>query len=100
MPPYQGQVQLATPLYYAGPLMRSNRNYGNNPDYALDKHYILGKDIDLMDSGPSSIGGPCGTSDAFTGSFDGKGYTISNIGFTSAAKDIYVKNLFSCSRFR
>ena len=49
------------------------------PRYALDKHYILGKDIDLIDNGSDPIGGSCGTSDAFTGSFDGKGYTISNI---------------------
>ena len=74
-------------------------NTATNPNYTLDKHYILGKDIALIDNGPSPIGGSCGTSDAFTGSFDGRGKTIShaNIGFTSAAKDIYVKNLFSCS---
>ena len=71
-------------------------NTATDPNYTLDKHYILGKDIALADNGPSSIGGSCGMSNAFTGSFDGRGKTISNIGFTSTAKDIYVKNLFSC----
>ena len=69
---------------------------GTTSTYALDKHYILGKNIALPDNESSPIGGPCGTSDAFTGSFDGRGKTISNIGFTSAAKDIYVKNVFLC----
>ena len=72
---------------------------GTTSTYALDKHYILGKDIDLMDGGPSSIGGPCeDMSNAFTGSFDGRGKTISNIGFNSD-KSVYaeIDKLFSCS---
>ena len=66
-------------------------------DYTLEASYILGKDIALPDNGSSPIGGPCGMPNAFMGSFNGKGKTISNIGFTSAAKNIYVKNLFACS---
>ena len=47
---------------------------------------------------PTTIGGPCGSKNTFKGigRFDGKGRSISNIGFTNANKKIFVKNLFGC----
>ena len=47
---------------------------------------------------PTTIGGPCGSENTFKGigRFDGKGRSISNIGFTNADKKIFVKNLFGC----
>ena len=69
-----------------------------NSDYGLDKHYRLGINIELPDEAtPISIGTVCEGNNPFTGSFDGRGHTISNIGFTSATKDIVVRNLFACS---
>ena len=68
----------------------------------LTDSYVLYQDIDLAGSGSDSIGGPCeDMSNAFTGSFDGKEKTISNInvGFNSD-KSVYAKEkkkLFSCS---
>ena len=65
-------------------------------NYGLDKDYILDNDIRFADDAAKIIGrGDCGSETAFTGTFEGLGYTISNIGFTKD-KQVFIKNLFSC----
>ena len=65
-----------------------------NPEYRLDKHYRLDKNVRFGDNATVRVG-TCAT--PFTGSFNGNGYEVSNIGFTSEAKDIFVTNLFPCA---
>ncbi|MDI9419066.1 MAG: GLUG motif-containing protein [Bacillota bacterium] len=60
----------------------------NNVRNYLDKHFVLGADIDLSafsdGSGWEPIGG---NSDQFSGTFDGGGYTISNLKITNPEAD-------------
>lgn len=48
---------------------------GNDPEYPLDYYYYLTGDIDGGSASISTIGG----TEPFYGSFDGKGFTISNL---------------------
>ena len=71
------------------------------PEHTFDKIYgtYNYKGLRIPDNQtPTTIGGPCGSENTFKGigRYDGKGRSISNIGFTSADKKIFVKNLFGC----
>ena len=71
------------------------------PEHTFDKIYgtYNYKGLRIPDNQtPTTIGGPCGSENTFKGigRYDGLGRSISNIGFTSADKKIFVKNLFGC----
>ena len=96
-----GNGEENAPYYICEPeQLRLIGNTAVNPDYSLDKHYALARDILVPDNLiPLPVGGPCGTTNAFTGSFDGRGYSISSVGrFNSPEKEIYrtIKTLLLC----
>ena len=96
-----GNGEENAPYYICEPeQLRLIGNTTVNPDYSLDKYYALARDILVPDSlRPLPVGSPCGTTNAFTGSFDGRGYSISSVGgFNSPEKEIYrtIKTLFLC----
>ena len=73
-------------------------NTGHNPDYALDKHYILGRDIDFKGKPANLIGGGCGTDNIFTGIFDGDGHRVFNYTFNSNQEYYSEDSLFTCNK--
>ena len=64
-------------------------------EYTLSGHYALFQDIDLNGIEMNQIGGACGEPDAFTGTFEGWGHSLSN--YTLAAGQEDNGSLFGCN---
>ena len=92
---YVGDGRPASPFYITSAdqlLQIGKADAEGNVRFPLDAHYSLRNDISLDDLAETTLGywNPIGTNEdgsvtEFTGSFDGRGYTIINMNLNSAA---------------